>query len=759
MNPELPENPSKQTGGDAMIPQDPLAPGSVPAGLDYEVISLIGRGGYGEVWLVRDQQGVYFACKVIYRASFDNDRPYEREYDGIKKFEPVSRNEASQVKILHVGRRDQAGYFYYILELADDANAGRQIDPRRYVPKTLRSELIRQRRLPLSECLQIGLSLTAAVEHLHRNGLIHRDIKPGNVIFVNGLPKLADIGLVTDVNVSISYVGTEGYIPPEGPTSPQADVYGLGKVLYEISTGKDRLDFPDLPTDLGDAEDRRARLEFNAVVVRACEGDLARRYRSARELHSDLALLQSGGSVRGRRARKQRWRLAGRMAALLALGLMLVGGLMYLRGSRYGRSSDTDENPRMARVPLPPNDEVERIQGEIRANLKSRLSDARPAAKAALAKQLIQESATTSDSARELADLRVASSLAKEAADYPLAMLGCDKMAERFNLDAIAMKTELLTNRPSNIAGSEAASLAEVAVATGFDALGVDDYEHGRSLADLAKSNAIAAGNSRLQQQADFLGGEIGRCGTAFSQTSKYRDALRKNPGDPEANLAVGQFLCFVKNDWQTGLPMMAHGNDDRLKRVLDVEINKKPERVNDLVAAGDLWWSLGADTTNETKGDFQRRARYWYRKAVGRVRNAADKEELKRKFADRLNIFPPASAEIHLYCRVAGTDRILFTSDETRWTSGRPSQSGRVNQVQIGAMKPSSELKFKNSGATLLLPQDLDFSTARIEVDHAPKQHFPKLDAGADHAQITLVHTGRGMASFELTLTFGDRR
>src|ERR1700729_3493961 len=113
------------------------------------------------------------------------------------------------------------------------------MDPENYVPKTLFSELKSKSKLPASECIQIGISLSAALENLHRHGLIHRDIKPGNIVFVNGVPKLADIGLVTDLDVTISYVGTEGYIPPEGPTSSRADIYGLGKVLYEISTGTD----------------------------------------------------------------------------------------------------------------------------------------------------------------------------------------------------------------------------------------------------------------------------------------------------------------------------------------------------------------------------------------------------------------------------------------------------------------------------------------------------------------------------------------
>ena len=74
---------------------------------------------------------------------------------------------------------------------------GGQINPENYTPRTLKSDLQFHGRLPFEECVRIGLALTTALEHLHGNGLVHRDVKPSNIIFVNGVPKLADIGLVT----------------------------------------------------------------------------------------------------------------------------------------------------------------------------------------------------------------------------------------------------------------------------------------------------------------------------------------------------------------------------------------------------------------------------------------------------------------------------------------------------------------------------------------------------------------------------------
>jgi serine/threonine protein kinase len=90
--------------------------------------------------------------------------------------------------------------------------------------------------------IALGADLALALAGLHAHGLVHRDIKPSNVIFVGGAPKLADIGLVTATISAQTFVGTEGFVPPEGPGTPAADVFSLGKLLYEISTGLDRHD-------------------------------------------------------------------------------------------------------------------------------------------------------------------------------------------------------------------------------------------------------------------------------------------------------------------------------------------------------------------------------------------------------------------------------------------------------------------------------------------------------------------------------------
>src|SRR5439155_18403939 len=95
-----------------------------------------------------------------------------------------------------------------------------------------------------------------------------------------------------------SYVGTEGFIPPEGPGTPQSDIYSLGKVLYEISTGKDRQDYPELPTKLDETASSAGLLELNEVIIKACRANPRDRYQSADKMHADLLLLHAGTSVK-----------------------------------------------------------------------------------------------------------------------------------------------------------------------------------------------------------------------------------------------------------------------------------------------------------------------------------------------------------------------------------------------------------------------------------------------------------------------------
>lgn len=375
------ENELAPEGRAAQLPTPPAIP-------DHQLLLRIGTGAYGDVWLARSALGSYRAIKIIYRNRFDDERPYQREFNGILKYEPISRTHEGLIAVLHVGRNDNAGCFYYVMELADNAappieqteppsSPNREQPPLPYIPRTLRLDVARRQTMLPRDAAQLALRLTNALAHLHAHGLVHRDVKPSNVIFVGGQPKLADIGLVTLAGDSLSFVGTEGFIPPEGPGTPQADIYGLGKLLYELATGRDRLDFPQLPADLPRLPEAEALLDLNEVITRACAPSPQERYPTAAQMRSDLALFLGGRSLR--QAHKLEWHAIWfkRLALATCAVLFLAGAAVWWSRTETTRAR---ERERLA---------AQRAQAEtlLRARAESAERDSRQQLRLALVEQ------------------------------------------------------------------------------------------------------------------------------------------------------------------------------------------------------------------------------------------------------------------------------------------------------------------------------------------------------------------------------------
>ena len=133
---------------------DKWALSSVP---DHTLVRCIGEGAYGKVWLARAIIGTFHAVKFVYRSAFANAAPFDREFRGIQQFTPISRSHAGFVHILHVGRKEPGGYFYYIMELGDDENQGQKIVPETYSAKTLANMIRKRGKLPVGECVDLAL--------------------------------------------------------------------------------------------------------------------------------------------------------------------------------------------------------------------------------------------------------------------------------------------------------------------------------------------------------------------------------------------------------------------------------------------------------------------------------------------------------------------------------------------------------------------------------------------------------------------------
>ena len=311
------------------------------------MLGRIGGGAYGEVFLARTVTGLCRAVKIVRREDFELERTFEREFEGIQKYEKVSKNHPGLVDVLHVGRDDEAGFYYYVMELADDeSGVHEEVDVENYKSRTLSSDLKMRPSRSVSDCVEFGIPLAEALGHLHEAGVTHRDVKPSNIIFVNNKPKLADVGLVA-ASGQRTYVGTEGYVPPEGPGTPSADLYSLAMVLYEMHTGKDRLDFPELPTNLEIAPtvNRDEWRALNSAICRAGSPDPTKRYETAYAFAGALRRiigaaepdLQPGSSVG-----KTAW-----ISLAVVAVTLIVAGSFWLFADRQNFFSSNLGNPKI----------------------------------------------------------------------------------------------------------------------------------------------------------------------------------------------------------------------------------------------------------------------------------------------------------------------------------------------------------------------------------------------------------------------------
>ena len=296
--------------------EDETAP-EVP---DFDLIRRIGQGGFGQVWLaVNRTTGRMRAVKLISLRRRGTMDPAGREITSITRLEAnVRRQHPNLLNIHHVGQT--AEHLFYVMDLADDVSGAAASSQPGYQPATL------QRRLengPLSpeECFNYAGQLLAGLAFLHQAGMIHRDVKPANCLFVDGQLKLADFGLLTEANPQISRVGTQKYMPPDGRMDARADVFAAGLVIYEMITGLPADSFPRL----GEKANQVARSPVLCTLIRlalgACQPDPQQRFPNARAMLAELT--SSGPEAAACRVRSRR--RIGVSAACAAIVLVAAG--------------------------------------------------------------------------------------------------------------------------------------------------------------------------------------------------------------------------------------------------------------------------------------------------------------------------------------------------------------------------------------------------------------------------------------------------
>ena len=245
----------------------------------------IGRGAAGVVYLATDARGRHAAVKVCLREELGDER-YERELRGAKLYMWIPPSEGL-VRLLGFGECKWG--FYTAMELADDEFGARP--GAGYRPKTLSSVIAGEKALSVKESLKLGLALAKGLETLQRHHLLHRDIKPGNVISVRGRFVLSDPGLLIEESEAASLVGTPGYVPPENFVGAGGDVYSLGLTLKAASFGRPVEELamgPTLEADTGSP----LFAAWWRILNKATHPDATKRYRSAKAFLKDLQSLR-----------------------------------------------------------------------------------------------------------------------------------------------------------------------------------------------------------------------------------------------------------------------------------------------------------------------------------------------------------------------------------------------------------------------------------------------------------------------------------
>jgi eukaryotic-like serine/threonine-protein kinase len=330
---------------------------------DYELLEEIGRGGQGVVYRARQKSlSRIVALKVIGLAHWATEAHVKRFR--LEAEAAASLNHPCIVPIYEVGERDGACYFSMGLVEGGQLDAVAKGEP-----------------MPIRHAAELIAKLARTVHYAHEHGILHRDIKPGNILLdATGEPHLTDFGLArlaeteSTVTRTMEVLGTPSYMAPEqavgnnARVSSATDIYGLGAVLYQLLTGHPPFaggtTFETVRLVL-DAEPRQPRLwnqkidrDLATICLKCLEKDPQRRFSSALALAEDLERWLKHEPIRARRTgiftRGRKWVRRNRKLVVTGAACLFLGAaaIWLFRGDLFQASQFNPPEKSIAVLPF-----------------------------------------------------------------------------------------------------------------------------------------------------------------------------------------------------------------------------------------------------------------------------------------------------------------------------------------------------------------------------------------------------------------------
>lgn len=271
----------------------------------YEVVAELGRGSMGAVYKARDPQiGRTVAIKIILTANLSADALEQYKQRFVREAQAAGQMSHPGIVTIHDIAEDASGQPFLVMEFIEGIALDRLLVPG-------------AERMPLDRCLDIGIQVAEALEYAHRRGVVHRDVKPANILLTNdGHAKIADFGIAKLAGVQLTQtgqmMGTPAFMSPEqfsgGAVDARSDLFSLGAMLYWMMTGEKPfggesltvVSFRVVYTDPIPATrvDPALPHELEAVLSRCLAKNPADRYASCRELSEDLKAVKEGRSIK-----------------------------------------------------------------------------------------------------------------------------------------------------------------------------------------------------------------------------------------------------------------------------------------------------------------------------------------------------------------------------------------------------------------------------------------------------------------------------